>query len=925
MVLLERKEELEFLLDLLDEAVYRHGTSALVGAAAAMGKSVLLETYARAAAEQGVLVLTAIACEEERQVPMGVMSQLLFHAPLSAGARAEADRLLAVDAGAEPDIRTTHALAMILLDLSGRRPLAVTVDNIHLADAESKSVLSYFARRIRGARVATVFTYSESSEHHERECADELLRQPNCHQLTLQPLSLEGVAHLGARVLGRQAPAAMVERCHRHTNGNPFLAHALFRDHLVMRRAGAVPCGDELFGAGEGYGRAVLEYLRRVDPGPARVAQAVAVLGGCEGVAALLDMCPVVVGKILDSLRAAGILTGDDFSHSAGASAVLGGVTPENLYRLNSGAADWGYHQGLSACRVARWLLAAGDSSAPWAVGVLTQAARLALSEGELSHAAACLTLARQGCAGDERAAARLLAAQLCADWGLNPSMCTPYLDDLVTAGHAGHLSGSDLIVLVKALMWHGRFDGARGLLPLLADAAGAADGPSHGELTELSLVIRHAYPALADAGLQGDGHQPDRAARLPHTRQNLNVTQALDAVLSRSSSQGAVDLVERVLGSAPLQETGTGVILAGLLTLVYSERIPQAAQLCDAVLAQSAIGESRLRHASVLAVRAEISLRQGALLDAAEQVREALRLLPSASWGVTLAQVRGTLVRALTAMGRHDEALAQLKLPLPQEALETRFGLSYLQARGRLNLATGHLHAALEDFETCGELMTEWRMDVPGLVPWRGEAAAVLLEMDEPERACKLAEDQLARADGRSPRGAGLSMRVIAATLNVSRRSMLLRQAADLLQGCGDQYELVCTLVQLTNTYHALGELRRARTVGRRAWNIARECHAESLVEALALAPASAEPAASFESLQSPDEVSEAETLLSEAERRVAELAALGYTNREISSRLYISVSTVEQHLTKTYRKLKVTRRSDLPSLVIAPVPGPS
>jgi DNA-binding CsgD family transcriptional regulator len=51
----------------------------------------------------------------------------------------------------------------------------------------------------------------------------------------------------------------------------------------------------------------------------------------------------------------------------------------------------------------------------------------------------------------------------------------------------------------------------------------------------------------------------------------------------------------------------------------------------------------------------------------------------------------------------------------------------------------------------------------------------------------------------------------------------------------------------------------------------------------------------------------------LSRAERRVAKLAAIGYTNREIAARLYITVSTVEQHLTRVYRKLNVNRRSEL------------
>jgi DNA-binding CsgD family transcriptional regulator len=46
-----------------------------------------------------------------------------------------------------------------------------------------------------------------------------------------------------------------------------------------------------------------------------------------------------------------------------------------------------------------------------------------------------------------------------------------------------------------------------------------------------------------------------------------------------------------------------------------------------------------------------------------------------------------------------------------------------------------------------------------------------------------------------------------------------------------------------------------------------------------------------------------------------VAALAAEGYTNREISGRLFITVSTVEQHLTRIYRKLNVTRRTELPA----------
>jgi DNA-binding CsgD family transcriptional regulator len=45
-----------------------------------------------------------------------------------------------------------------------------------------------------------------------------------------------------------------------------------------------------------------------------------------------------------------------------------------------------------------------------------------------------------------------------------------------------------------------------------------------------------------------------------------------------------------------------------------------------------------------------------------------------------------------------------------------------------------------------------------------------------------------------------------------------------------------------------------------------------------------------------------------------VAALAARGHTNLQIADQLYVTVSTVEQHLTRVYRKLDVNRRADLP-----------
>jgi DNA-binding NarL/FixJ family response regulator len=51
----------------------------------------------------------------------------------------------------------------------------------------------------------------------------------------------------------------------------------------------------------------------------------------------------------------------------------------------------------------------------------------------------------------------------------------------------------------------------------------------------------------------------------------------------------------------------------------------------------------------------------------------------------------------------------------------------------------------------------------------------------------------------------------------------------------------------------------------------------------------------------------------LTTAERRVAELAVSGMTNRDITAALFISPKTVEVNLSRIYRKLKVRSRMEL------------
>ena len=61
----------------------------------------------------------------------------------------------------------------------------------------------------------------------------------------------------------------------------------------------------------------------------------------------------------------------------------------------------------------------------------------------------------------------------------------------------------------------------------------------------------------------------------------------------------------------------------------------------------------------------------------------------------------------------------------------------------------------------------------------------------------------------------------------------------------------------------------------------------------------------------------------LTETERRVAELAGAGQTNREIADALFISVHTVEAHLTRVYRRLGVQSRTELARVDLDRPPG--
>ena len=914
MGLVERDGALTTLDGLLGAAVAGKGRVATVVSSAAGGKTELLNTFAERVLDRNALAITAIGSRAERDLPLGVFGQLLMDAPLVAEGSRRAMDLLHEGAQSIPslpgsaarlDPQIVHALCEILLGLSHRYPLAIIVDDVDQADQASIVCLSYLARRARFAPMLAVFSHSLHLRPDEPAVELEALsRPPHGAHLELAPLSAEGIRLLAGGSPGAAGAERFAAGWHQLSGGNPLLVNGLIEDHRQVSAEGGTPDGDPV--AGGHYAQAVVACLHRIDPLSAQVARGAAILPEIDFLPDLLGIDAAQIGRGLRALTAAGVLRNGEFRHPVAHEAVLAEIPAAERREMHRRAAVLAHYGGAGARVVAEQLLAAGRADQPWAVAVLEEAARQDLREGWVDAAIGYLRLAWQTCAdGPHRA--KIMTTMLRAAWRINPSMSTAYLPELTAALRRGFLLGDDALTLAKALLWDGRFASARAALEHLGDAAGDLDRECVTELAIARPLLRCTYPGFSD--LLHPPPQRPPAALTVAAEHRLEAANALVTVLTHGPSEEIAATLQRILHHSRLDEMSLDTVESALLALTYGGWAGEAASWCDLFVEEAATRRAPSRLARLSAIRAEVSLRTGDLPAAVRHARLALDTMPPASWGVAIGAAVAPLIVAATAMGRHDLAREHLDRPVMPEMFDTRYGLHYLQARGRYSTAIGQHRLALRDFELCGELAGRWQLDLPGLVPWRVDAAETLLRLGRPGQAQELIEEQLARCGTDLPRERGMALRVLAAAGPPHHRPALLRQAADLQ--ATDEYEQARTLIDLAAAHDALGETRRAGMIAQRARALAVKAEAEPLHTALSPQPTRQDTG---EQAETPDLAAGA-LPLSDAERRVAVLAADGCTNREIATKLFVTVSTVEQHLTKVYRKLDVHRRADLPA----------
>lgn len=906
MTQVRTRQGMALLRELLGEVLSGKGRIAMVTGAIATGKSELLYGFAEQAFSYGALPLTATGSLAESGLPLGVLSQLIHNAPLTEELRSVTQNLLNEDirsklssgcprseAMEHVDVQIVDALCRVLLDLSERCPLVIAVDDVHLADRASQLCLSYLARRVRFAKIMLVFSAADHSPHLQTLFHTEVLRQPHCRPVRLTHLSAEGVAQRVSEQAGAEAAARFSVACHALSGGNRLLVDALVEDYQAIGRPG------------DRYGEAVVTCLHRGGRRMLLAARGLAVLGEPAALGRLLDESEAAAAKSLRALGGVGLLDQGRFRHQVARSAVLAELDAAERIDLHRRAAELTYHEGAPAAVVAEHLLQASHAGDPWALSVLEEAAWQALRDDGVESAIAYLKLAWRAC-DDERRRARITTTLVRAKWRIDPSTPAGHLAELTDALYKGNLGGGDAVVLAKALLWHGHVADAKEVLDRLKESA-ELDQETVAELAAARPWFRAIYPSFLPhlPGLSCE--QAGAAAASLRVGRRLEAAQALAGVLTEGPREETVATAERLLRGSHLDEISMDTVETALLTLTYSDRFGRAAPWCDAFVAEAVARRAPSRQARLSAIRAEIGLRRGDLAAAVADAKRALAIIPASSWGVAVGGPLGSLLRAGAAMGRLEEYLPQFNQPVPEAMLETRFGLQYLYGRGRFNLVADQPGQALRDFRLCGELMRRWGMDVPGFIAWRVDAAEALIRLGELDEARRLVDDQLSRCGAQSNRVRGIALRVLASVSEPRSRPLLLRQAGDLLQSCGDRYELARALFDLTEAYHAKGESRRAGMLGRRARVLAEACQAAPLSRALSRGRRGD---------RSHEEQHRGEPpVLSDAERRVAALAAEGFTNREISGKLFITVSTVEQHLTRIYRKLNVTRRTDLPT----------
>ena len=507
------------------------------------------------------------------------------------------------------------------------------------------------------------------------------------------------------------------------------------------------------------------------------------------------------------------------------------------------------------------------------------------------------------------------------ADWAKHLEQAVDTAPDAETAGLVG-------LVLGLALSRAQRFGEAVTVLDRAATSFAIPDSDLALALEAAAVVAALNDPVTAPSVAHRCRSVLARAAAEPAAPPELLATAGFISVLTNEPAERGADLAVRALRAGGTSPPESGIppwfafttwFSQATLSLLWAERYAEVRPLLDASIAQAQASGDSSRLAAGLAHRGWLALRRGDLIAAEGDARTALAAAELPAPMLYRVLNAGVLVVALTDQGELDAAERALA-PLNLEAESGSITAAVLRvARGRLRVAQGRVAEGLEDFLAVGLVLTRAQIACPSYLPWRSQAALAHLARGELEPARRLADEEveLSLAFG-TPRALGAAKRAAGVIAGGDRGASLLREAIDAFEQGDSRVERARALADLGALLRRRNRRTEARELLREALDVAHQAGAKPLAQ-------QAETELRATGARPRRVVLTGLDSLTASERRIAELASQGLTNREIAQTLFVTARTVEGHLTSVFRKLRLDSRDKLPAALASGTPVPA
>jgi DNA-binding SARP family transcriptional activator/DNA-binding CsgD family transcriptional regulator len=935
--LLEREKELARIRSRLISACNRAGGLLLITGLAGIGKTALLGTAWEMGAAAGMRTLSARGGELEGEFSFGLVRQL-FEPLLAESDRKHRQALLAGAArmatialeGEDDDLgigdrrfAATHGLYWLTVNLCRLAPLLVLIDDLHWADRASLRWVLYLANRLAGLPITVLLSWRTGEIPSDERTFMRLEEAAGDQRIEPAPLSPDAVRSFMVHHLACGVPAErLVHAASTVTGGNPFLlaqlVGSLRADQLEPNAAAA----ERVLQLGpRSVARSAALRIAQLGPSAAELARAVAILGDGTRVvdaATLAGLGMSDAARMADSLAGIGILeprTPLRFVHAIVRSAVYEDIPAAERAARHGEAARTLAANGAEPDVVCAQLLVCEPAGSHEAVQHLEEAAADALARASPDSAAVYLRRALvEGIRDDDHQTAlfhrlgsiEALMRQPAAIEHL--AQASRLANDPISRARiacdlAGQLINSGQWTRVLALVERS-----------LSDLAGR----------DLQVALR-LQTAWARVASYLPRLVPEVERRLPSLRasaagtggvagQELSLLLAWIIAAHGGEIDDVVELVNSGLGDGDFLASRGGDAWAfyqGLAALVIVEQNRSARDLLIMLRGDSRDRGTVAGLVATASLKAWLDGRCGDLVNSETELRTAVEQLQDLqlSLGLTLWHGADALIErpALRDLARIVETL-----DLPPARAAT------LELRGRLRLIDGRVEDAIDDLRASGALCTAMHFFNPNLMVWRAALAPAIMPAD-PREALRLAREQLTDAERIGlPRGIGIALRTLAAVEKGDRQIGLLHQAAEILGPSPARLEYARSLLDLGASLRRANRRSEAREPLRVGLDLAHQCGATRLAERarIELAATGARPRRMM--------VTGIEAL-AVSERRVAELAAQGLSNREIAQELFVTINTVEGHLRHVYQKLSIHSRRELPGGLGGPVSNAS